>query len=134
MSQATPIALTGATLIDGMGAPPLPDATVVVEGRTIAAVGPVGAVEVPRDAAVYDLRGKTLMPGLIDGHVHLRAYAGEGQRNIHLWNVLTFMEEQALHAAGNARRALQCGVTTVRDMAGGRLEVAVKHAIDEIGR
>ena len=131
MPTTTPIALTGATLIDGTGAPPLPDATVMVEGRTIAAVGPAGAVETARDAAVYDLRGKTLMPGLIDGHVHLRAHAGEGQQDIHLWNVLTFVEEQALHAAANARRALQCGVTTVRDMAGGRLEVAVKHAIDD---
>ncbi len=125
------IALTGATLIDGTGAAPLRDATVVVEGRQIAAVGPAGSVAPPPGATVYDLAGRTLLPGLIDGHVHLRAYAGAGQRDIHLWNVTTFLEEQALHAAANARRALLAGVTTVRDMAGGRLEVAVKHAIDD---
>src|SRR5947208_8129091 len=87
-------ALAGATLIDGTGAPPLPNATVVVEGRSIAAVGPSPVVEIPADAVVYDLAGKTLMSGLIDGHVHLLAYAGEGQRDVHLWNVLTFIEEQ----------------------------------------
>jgi len=71
------------------------------------------------------------MPGLIDGHVHLRSFAGEGQRDIHLWNVLTFIEEQTVHAAANAGRALQAGVTTVRDMAGGRPEISVKHVMDE---
>lgn len=131
MSAAGPIALTGATLIDGTGAAPVAGATVVVEGRTIARVGPVPEVPIPDGATVYDLAGQTLMPGLIDGHVHLLSYAGEGFRDIHLWNVLTFIEEQTLHAAANARKALLAGVTTVRDMAGSRPEIAVKHAVDQ---
>ena len=131
MATETAIALTNATLIDGTGSPPLPHATVILNGRFIAEVGRIDAVVIPPDATVYDLAGKTLMPGLIDGHVHLRAYAGTGHRDVHLWNVTTFWEEQTLHAAGNAHRALLAGVTTVRDMAGGRLEVSVKHAIDD---
>ena len=127
---AQAIALTNAMLIDGTGSPPLLHATVVIAGRTIADAGPRDAVTIPPDAVVYDLAGRTLMPGLIDGHVHLRSYAGDGHQDVHLWNVTTFIEEQTLHAAGNARRALLAGVTTVRDMAGGRLEVSVKHAID----
>jgi imidazolonepropionase-like amidohydrolase len=127
----TTYALTGATLIDGTGAAPQRGMTVVVEGRAIAAVGPDGATAVPDGATRYDLAGRTLMPGLIDGHVHLLAYAGSGQRDVHLWNVLTFLEEQTLHAAANARRALLAGVTTVRDMAGSRPEIAVKHAVDD---
>ncbi len=130
MAAERVIALTNATLIDGTGSPRLPNATVVTSGRTIAAVGAADAMTIPPDAVVFDLAGKTVMPGLIDGHVHVRSYAGAGQRDVHLWNVTTFMEEQTLHAAGNARRALLAGVTTVRDMAGGRLEVSVKHAID----
>lgn len=122
--------LTGATLIDGTGTAPQPGMSVLVNGRTIAAVGPDGTVVEPPDAIRHDLAGRTLMPGLIDGHVHLLAYAGEGQQDVHLWNVLTFIEEQTLHAAANARRALLAGVTTVRDMAGGRPEIAVKHAVD----
>src|SRR5207244_12242117 len=96
-----------------------------------APVGAAPVVELPGGAVVSDLAGKTLMPGLIDGHVQLLAYAGEGRRDVHLWNVLTFIEEQTLHAAGNARRALEAGVTTVRDMAGSRPEIAVKHAVDD---
>lgn len=126
-----PLALTGARLIDGTGAAPQDGITVVVEGRDIVAVRPDGAAEVPPDTVRYDLAGKILLPGLIDGHVHLLAYAGDGHRDVHLWNVLTFIEEQTLHAAANARRALLAGVTTVRDMAGSRPEIAVKHAVDD---
>ncbi len=123
--------LSGATLIDGTGAASRAGMSVLIEGRMIAAVGPDGTLDVPADAIRHDLAGRTLMPGLIDGHVHLLAYAGEGQKDVHLWNVLTFLEEQTLHAAANARRALLAGVTTVRDMAGGRPEIAVKHAVDD---
>lgn len=129
--QPTTYALRVGTLIDGTGAEPLRQAAVLAEGRKIARVGPADQVPIPSDLPVYDLPECTLMPGLIDGHVHLRANAGEQLKDIHLWNVLTFMEEQAVHAAGNAVRALRAGVTTVRDTAGGRLEVSVKHAMDD---
>jgi imidazolonepropionase-like amidohydrolase len=125
------IALTGARLLDGTAAPPRDGMTVVVEGRSIAAVAPDGEAAVPEGAIRHDLAGRTLMPGLIDGHVHLLANAGTAQKDVHLWNVLTFIEEQTLHAAANARRALLAGVTTVRDMAGSRPEIAVKHAVDD---
>jgi imidazolonepropionase-like amidohydrolase len=125
------IALMGARLIDGTDAPPREEMTVLVEGRAIAAVAPDGEAVVPEGASRYDLAGRTLMPGMIDGHVHLLANAGAGQKDVHLWNVLTFIEEQTLHAAANARRALLAGVTTVRDMAGSRPEIAVKHAVDD---
>ena len=48
-----------------------------------------------------------------------------------MWSQATFLEEQVLHAAANARRALEAGFTTVRDAAGGRLEVALKRATDQ---
>ena len=123
--------LRNGTVIDGTGAASRAGMSVLIEGRMIAAVGPDGTLDVPADAIRHDLAGRTLMPWLIDGHVHLLAYAGEGQKDVHLWNVLTFLEEQTLHAAANARRALLAGVTTVRDMAGGRPEIAVKHAVDD---
>lgn len=129
MQRQQSIALTNARIIDGTGAQPLDGATLVIEGRTIQGAG-IG-IPVPGDASTYDLGGLTVLPGLIDGHVHLRAYAGHGKADVHLWNVTTFIEEQTLHAAGNALRALHAGVTTVRDMAGGRPEVSLKHAIDD---
>jgi len=61
-------ALVGATLIDGTGAPPVPDATVVVERGRIAAVG--RRLVPPRGMPVVDARGKTVLPGLWDMHAH----------------------------------------------------------------
>jgi enamidase len=67
--NAVPWALTNALLIDGTGAPAAPRATVVVTGTTITAVG--DATVIPPGARVVDLQGRTLLPGLIDAHVHL---------------------------------------------------------------
>ncbi len=124
-------ALKGATLIDGTGKPPFEHATILIDGRLIVRVGTETEIEVPSNIPIYDVRGKTVMPGLIDGHVHLLAYAGEQQQDIHMWNVLTFNEEQTIHAAANAVKALNAGVTTVRDMAGSRPEISVKHAMND---
>jgi imidazolonepropionase-like amidohydrolase len=63
--------LEGVTLIDGTGAPPLSDATLVVVDGRIAAVGPRGRVKLPPDAQVRDLAGRTVIPGLIDAHAHV---------------------------------------------------------------
>ena len=73
-AQNRALVLEGATLIDGTGRPPLPDAIIVVEGGRIRAVGARGQVSAPAGAQVIRLSGRTVMPGLIDGHVHLRDY------------------------------------------------------------
>src|SRR6266567_4751832 len=109
-----PVVLSGGTLIDGKGGPPLEDACLILEGRDIVAVGRRADLGVPDAARVYDLAGKTVLPGLIDAHVHLRAYAGTERSDFYLWGQATFLEEQVLHAAANARRALAAGVTTLR--------------------
>jgi imidazolonepropionase-like amidohydrolase len=61
-------AIRAGTLIDGTGAGPVRNATVLIEGTTITAVNANG--DVPRDAEVIDATGMTVMPG-IDCHVHL---------------------------------------------------------------
>jgi cytosine/adenosine deaminase-related metal-dependent hydrolase len=63
-------ALTGGTVIDGTGAPPIPDGTVLIEGDRITAVGPSGKISIPAAAQVIDARGKWIIPGLIDAHIH----------------------------------------------------------------
>src|SRR6267378_1030171 len=73
-SRATddkPIAIVHARLIDGMGGPPLENATVIVRGTTVEYAGPGGGATAPNDAQVIDAAGKTVMPGLADMHVHL---------------------------------------------------------------
>ncbi|MFI5281425.1 MAG: amidohydrolase, partial [Gemmatimonadales bacterium] len=64
------VALTHVRLIDGTGAPPRDDQTVVIEGTRISAVGAAGTVAVPASARVLDLRGHTVIPGLVGLHEH----------------------------------------------------------------
>src|SRR5579875_1539573 len=71
-----PVALVGARLIDGTGADPIDDATLIFEGDRIAAVGRGADVPVPPSATVFEAHGMTLMPGMIDCHVHLRGQWG----------------------------------------------------------
>lgn len=64
-------AIVGATLLDGRGGAPLPDAVVIVRGERIVAVGTRGKLPVPPQAEVLEARGLTLLPGLIDAHFHI---------------------------------------------------------------
>lgn len=73
-AQPRALVLEGGTLIDGTGRPPMADAMVVVEGTRITAVGRRGALRRPAGATVIDTTGRTILPGLVDGHVHLRDY------------------------------------------------------------
>ena len=79
------LALVNGRLIDGTGAEPLPDAALLIEGTRIASVGPRQRVSIPAEAQVLDVQGATILPGLINAHVHaaysestLKAWAGGG--------------------------------------------------------
>ncbi len=65
------IVLTNALLWDGTGAPPLPNAAVLVRAGVVLEVGPAGEVEVPAGAEVIDLEGRWLQPGFINAHGHV---------------------------------------------------------------
>lgn len=71
------VALVGATVIDGTGAPPLADAVVVVSGGSIIDVGPRASVRIPRNATQVELSGRWVIPGLIDLNVELERWALE---------------------------------------------------------
>jgi len=116
-------AIVGATLIDGTGATPTPDAAVVVEGGRIAGVGARSEVRIPEGAQVIDASGRFLLPGLIDAHVHVTApdfvpIAPKGDRTAYATAI----------AIRNLRSALQAGVTTVRDVCGPRINLALRSA------
>src|SRR5687768_17578891 len=70
---APSIALTGARIVDGTGAAPSDNMTIVIVKGRIQAVGPDGMVRIPPDATRVDMSGKTVMPGLINTHGHLDA-------------------------------------------------------------
>ena len=70
-TPAVPLVVRHVSVIDGSGTPPSPDMIVVVTGRRITALGREGTVHPPRRATTVDGRGKFLIPGLRDMHVHL---------------------------------------------------------------
>jgi len=70
------IAITGATIIDGTGAAPIENGTVVVTDGIITAVGPKTDITIPANAQIVNARGLTLLPGLIDSHFHLDGVHG----------------------------------------------------------
>jgi imidazolonepropionase-like amidohydrolase len=106
------IALRKVHLIDGRGGA-RERMTVLIQGNRIAAVGPDREISVPRDAAVPDVRGMTVLPGLIDCHVHLclGAEADVFSAIQHDPPALT-----TLKASRFARLTLEAGFTTVRDV------------------
>ena len=72
LSQAVDtIAVTHAVVIDGNGGTPIEDGGIVIRNGKVEAVGPAAAVSIPPGARVIDARGKSVMPGLADMHVHL---------------------------------------------------------------
>ncbi|MGH3098893.1 MAG: amidohydrolase family protein [Streptosporangiales bacterium] len=75
-----------------------------------------------------------VIPGLVDTHVHLagRASIAEAPRpdDTLVWPLVTTREEQVLHAAANAQRAMRHGVTTLRDLAADEVQIAVQRAFD----
>ena len=70
-SSETVVAFEGARVIVGDGSAPIEDAVFVVENGSLTAVGPRAAIEVPRGATRVDLGGKTVMPAIVNAHVHL---------------------------------------------------------------
>ncbi|HTC23765.1 MAG TPA: amidohydrolase family protein [Gemmatimonadales bacterium] len=71
----TGVALVGATLIDGSGGPTRPDAVVVVRGGKIETVTSRSEFSLPKNTTEIDLKGKWIIPGLIDAHAHVAPWA-----------------------------------------------------------
>src|SRR5260370_40823459 len=71
-AQEKPIAIVHARIIDGAGGPPTEDGAVILRGGKIEYAGPSGPATIPRDAQIIDAKGKSVMPGLADMHVHLQ--------------------------------------------------------------
>ena len=122
-STDTLIALVGATVIDGNGGTPIPDATIVVRGKRIAAIGPSAQVKVPKGARVINAAGKFVTPGFIDTNVHLSLY-NNGESMVRYEDRFLDLVIEA------AQTELKYGITTVRDSYGALIPlVAVRDSI-----
>jgi len=115
------------TILAEPGRPALSNGSVIVRGRTIEAVQS-GFVDVP-GAKVIDLRNATVLPGLIDSHVHLSGLDDRFQSR--LLAATRDNEDEAYTALINARKTLLAGFTTVRDLGGDpRLVISLRDAIN----
>jgi imidazolonepropionase-like amidohydrolase len=117
--QQTPdkiTAIVGATVIDGNGGPPLQNATIVVTGATISAIGTREEVEIPDGASVIEARGKFVTPGFIDSNVHLSLYGGHTKARYE--SLVRYEHRQEEIVLEAAQLQLKYGVTTVRDSYG----------------
>ena len=122
-SSDTLVAIVGATVIDGNGGTPLTDATIVVRGKRIAALGPRATVQVPKGARVVDAAGKFVTPGFIDTNVHLSLY-NNGESMVRYEDRFLDLITEA------AQTELKYGITTVRDSYGALLPlISVRDSI-----
>ncbi len=128
LSAQETVAIRAGALIDGTGADPISDAVIIVRGDRIEAAG--SDVEVPAGATVIDLSDFTVLPGLIDSHVHLIGrHIGEG-RNWEDASVRDLPQEDAIRGVRNARLTLAAGFTTVRNVGAGDFsDVALRNMI-----
>ncbi len=121
------LALTGGTLIDGTGGPPVPNATVLVNDRgRIEAVGPRETVALPPDCRVVDITGHTLLPGLIDCHDHLTSF---GYDLLGRWGLAEPRSARVLRVAKVMEETLLSGYTAIRDC--GWLDAGYKQAVEQ---
>ncbi len=107
----------------------IPNASVVISGQRIVAVG--AKVNVPKGAREVDLRRYTALPGLIDLHTHVTYYwdRAPGTTPLKQGRRRT-PEETADVAAENARKTLETGVTTIRDLgAGGGADILMRDRV-----
>ena len=120
-SSVQTIAVRCGRLIDGKSAEAITNAVILIQGDRIMAVG--RDLKVPAGAKVIDLASATVLPGLIDSHTHL-TYHYDTQANES--PIVT-----GIYGAENARRTVEAGFTTVRNLgAGGGVDFALRDAIN----
>lgn len=119
--------LAGARLIDVIDGRAIPGQAILIEGERITAVEDATALPKPAGAQAVDLTGLTILPGLIDAHVHLLS-----NPSLHGYNKLgASLPERTLLGAVNARITLEAGITTVRMLgAPGYADIALRDTID----
>lgn len=109
------------------------DWVVLVEKNKITYVGPISKVKIPNGTVEIDLKGKTVLPGLIEGHSHILLHP----YNETDWNDQVLKEspvERSIRAVNHLQASLMAGITTIRDLGtegAGYSDVYIKKTIEE---
>ncbi|HEX3578606.1 MAG TPA: amidohydrolase family protein [Thermoanaerobaculia bacterium] len=121
------------SLIDGRSDAPKENQVIVIRGNRIESVG--AGTAIPDGAAVIDLTGMTVMPGLIDSHTHIFLQGEDPAEGGYDVQLLKYpIAYRAARATVSAKRALEQGFTTIRDVeteGAGYGDIGIKQAIDE---
>lgn len=114
----TSMVIKAGRLIDGTGAAPKSNALVHMEGGRIKQVGVEGKMAIPADATVFDASEYTVMPGMIDTHLHLSTFNNRTFKNYRVaqWEVTPQLQQ--LYSLFHAQLCFEMGFTTLRDMGG----------------
>jgi imidazolonepropionase-like amidohydrolase len=116
-------------LIDGSGALPIENAVVVIDGDRITQVGTATDVRIPMGARIIDLEGYTILPGLMDCHVHINIRPGDGGDTQKLRESIA---HEAIYSVAHAKITLEAGFTTIRNIgAGNYSDAALRDLINK---
>ena len=116
-------AIKAGRLIDGRGGDPIEDAVMLVDGQIITAVGPAAHIKIPTRAKITDASHKTVMPGLIDTHVHIMSTSASLEQRLFTPKAISYFQ-----AAENLKQTLRAGFTTVRDAGGA--DAGIRQALE----
>src|SRR5262245_12482209 len=132
-SPPRPILLKPDRIFDGTSAEAHAGWAVLIKSAWIAEVGPEDKIVIPEGASIIELKGTTLLPGLIDAHTHVLLHP----YNEASWNDQVLKEPAALRvcrATNHLKAILRSGFTTIRDLGtegAGYADVGLKHAVDQ---
>ena len=124
------IALKASRMIDPRRDAPIDNAVAVIRGDRIEAAGTASAVTVPAGARVLDLSGYTILPGLMDCHVHITMIPGDGGDTQKLKETVA---HDAIYGVAHAKVTLEAGFTTIRNVGSGNYADAALRDLIERG-
>ena len=138
LSQTTPTqavtVIRAGVLIDGKSDQPRRDQVIVIRGNRVESVSDAATARIPAGATIVDLSHNTVLPGLIDSHTHIFLQGEEPAHGGYDANILRYpLALRAARATVAARRALEQGFTTLRDLeteGAGYGDVGIKMAIE----
>lgn len=128
------VVIRAGVLIDGRSDKPRRDQVIIVRGNLVESISDAASAKVPSGATVIDLSKATVLPGLIDSHTHIFLQGESPDQGGYDANILNApLALRAARATVSARRALEQGFTTLRDVeteGAGYGDVGIKQAIE----